>query len=70
VELSWDPRGTASAEVRVGFGELDQTKEVTGRRARFVFDPLSTQPTYYLVRLRDDAGDVVSAMGDLLPAAD
>jgi hypothetical protein len=69
-ELGWDPRGAASAEVRVGFGELEQVKEVRAERARFVFDAPPTEPGYFLVLLRDEGGEVMSAMGSILPVGD
>jgi DNA-binding beta-propeller fold protein YncE len=70
VELGWDPRRAASAEVLVGFGELEQVKEVTAQHARFVFDAPPTDPGYFLVLLKDDGGEVISAMGSPLPAGD
>ena len=43
-------------------------KEVTAPRARFYLDAPPAAPGYFLVLLRDDGGDVVSAMGGTLPA--
>jgi DNA-binding beta-propeller fold protein YncE len=81
VDLAWNPRGAASAEVRVSFGDLEHrttstgtprplVMEVTAPRARFYFDAPPAEPGYFLVLLRDDGGEVMSALGSTLPAGD
>jgi hypothetical protein len=70
VDLEWNRAGAASAEVLVGLGDLEQVQEATAPRCRFVFAGPVTEPGYFLVLLKDDGGDVVSAMGGILPAGD
>jgi DNA-binding beta-propeller fold protein YncE len=81
VDLGWDPQGAARAEVRVSFGGLEHrttsagiprplVKEVTAPRARFYLDAPPAEPGYFLVLLRDDGREVMSAMGGTLPAGD
>jgi streptogramin lyase len=68
VDVRWDPGGAASAEVLVGFSDLEQVQTVTVPRCRFVFAEPATEPGYVLVLLEDDGGEVISAMGRPLPA--
>jgi hypothetical protein len=70
VDLEWDPGSAVSAEVLVGFGDLEQVQTTTAPRCRFVFAGPITEPGYVLVLLKDDGGDVISAMGRPLPAGD
>jgi hypothetical protein len=70
MDLAWDPRGAVSAEVLVGFGDLEQVQTTTAPRCRFVFAGPITEPGYVLVLLEDDGGEVISAMGRPLPAGD
>ena len=70
VDLEWNRAGAASAEVLVGLGDLEQVQTAAAPRCRFVFAGPVTEPGYFLVLLKDDGGDVVSAMGGTLPAGD
>lgn len=70
VDLAWNQGGAASADAIVGYGTLEQVQENTAPPCHFLFAARPNEPGYFLVLLKDDTGEVMSAAGSPLPAGD
>jgi hypothetical protein len=68
VEISFDMEDAASALVVVEFGTARYERQVDRGTVRFDLGQEPTEPGYFLILLRDDAGRVFDVVSSPLPA--